>query len=305
MTLEIPHKVPLDKVRREWAERARAYSGNTTLAGEFNNGDSSTSDRFTICHAFLADGCLSDYLFNYPQVFRGRMKLESLVGAANGVVQDHDDYIIWADFHRFLMNDELLGQAFITKDIVEAAEYGCIMDLECPSAIAMTAMVASRRPKEFPHKVRYWYELKELGMHPRLALWMSEMCEAVTGRGPFQFRQYTDGHQTFGCPYTDVTGFKNVAKGVMTRPSANQRQSIRYGYSSFNDAFSGHKADYDKSEFYQHLQSSATEEQGWSVSVAKEYRFWEDCEVEVRCVQADDLKSMAKTAMKLLEELAL
>jgi hypothetical protein len=181
-----------------------------------------------------------DVLVNLPHIPPGfRDEMPERYDQIYQWISTHKDTLMKAtlEFHRFLLTDYVFGQPFITKNIEEAFTLGTLIDQDCKQGLAMTSLILSRRPKEYPYKVLAWYELVNRGVHPRMAVVLSEAAYE-NGNGNWDFYYADSGHQAFEIDEMTIEGLSALVRSGKV-PNDKGDTPLREGYKYVNERFNG------------------------------------------------------------------
>ncbi len=138
-------------------------------------------------------------------------------------------------FHNLLWNDEIFSQAF-NQDQSDHDRWlnGCIVNMDCPQALAHTAMIAGRLPYEFDLKFKAFNALIDKGVPFRAAL---AFCECIripwNGVEGYYLQDYGGGHNIWNPNRWSKAAYVKLIKGQMQ--STRGMKTYRGGYSGTCD----------------------------------------------------------------------
>lgn len=239
-----------EKCRKVLAKSLRdGLPSKVTLAAVWEGKE--VSSQITICHAFLReyhDRAAPKYLamYNYPNIAPAsggaladiqidgptEERVSTLIASKEPRDRAYVEYI------KFLCEDEVFSQAWVNPVLDDVLLYGFECDMSCPQVIAMTAYTASRLHYEYRYRLEFWWELVQLGVHPRVALVMQAFCNRGYG-GKYKLWSNTHGHQVFDSGDITVKGIRALRDNKLPKMSKKMGKPITYGYSRYNEYFDG------------------------------------------------------------------
>ena len=118
---------------------------------------------------------------------------------------------------KFILNDSIFKDVFITKRVSDAFRYGISMRVDVPANQVQAAMTAVRRGWEFSHKLAAWDVLVKGGVAPNFALGLSDFVNQYDKHMSFRPYGSQSGHEAFY--FKDVNrlieGIKQPLKAVL------------------------------------------------------------------------------------------
>lgn len=141
------------------------------------------------------------------------------------------------EFQKWLLNDPLFGQAFITKDVDKAFVEGAVINMDVQNELGIHSLIASRRPHEFIRRVVAWKKLVDLGLNPRAAHVLAEGCyrDSINQKTCYYWGAYTDGHECFDLDTMSLENLFAVRDGRVPRPK--REWPLRKGYLQMTSTF--------------------------------------------------------------------
>ena len=146
-------------------------------------------------------------------------------------------------YYRWLLNDSIYRDCFVTKSPIEAIHKGVICNTDVPSNLLLGALIATRYPWEYAcHQFKSWCEMYRRGVNPSMAF---VLCHSVLHNiGGISFQGALMGHNAIDLYDMTVEGLAVFLKGdrgevFNPRPSLyvnNQYKGVTYIWcSSIND----------------------------------------------------------------------
>lgn len=192
----------------------------------------------TICHSFMHRGAsvLVDYPNIYPEIaadsclseFRCGWSAEGVDKVLNSSHPSDQEFIAYLDF---LVNDDLLGNAWKIESVRDGLMRGFIVDLDCRQEVAMTACTALRLSYEYPERLSLWYHLTQNGVNPRVALVMQAYLKREEWNDSCTFRAYDHGHQVYASVSMRTGDLESLVQGDY---DVHNGHPFRNGYSRVN-----------------------------------------------------------------------
>jgi len=235
-------KETLSAAKKKFVSSIKDCVNYCTVAGYFDG--RKYIKEHTYCHSFLRRGIPGgSTLWNYcnpnPDE-RVSKTFSAFIDNKNKenlkvLKKDNDEHSrAWLAFVEFLNSDSLFSQAWKTKDYNTVLLEGWEVDLQCPQALAMTALIASRVPYERPEGLLFWYKLTQRGMNPRTALLLQDDIQILNSG--YRFRRGDRNHQVFDRGRMRISDIKRMLEGKVNKEGGYDRPLYR-GYLVVNDSW--------------------------------------------------------------------
>lgn len=117
-------------------------------------------------------------------------------------------------YYRWLLNDSIYRDCFVTKSPIEAIHKGVICHTDVPSNLLLGALIATRYPWEYANiQFKTWCELYRRGVNPSMAF---VMCHAILyrkGGSIVSFQGALLGHNSIDLYDMSKAGLEVFLKG--------------------------------------------------------------------------------------------
>lgn len=127
----------------------------------------------------------------------------------------------------YILNRSPFSDCFVTKGTASAIRYGVQFDVTKPLDWLVGAAIALRTTTEFPHSVRKWYELIELGFTPNEAYLLHTFVSSLDVKADkIRFTFHGGGHMAVAATFSFGDYVRFIKRGMRPK-EAYKLQSFK------------------------------------------------------------------------------